>query len=68
MATSQAAAEPLSTQAPAFSRASRPIGRGHAAKPQGSESPVRRAEREALRRRLLQMILLNEQLRRARPR
>ena len=62
MASSQAVAEPVSTGLPAF-----PTGRRRA-EIGASEDLVRESEREALRRRLFEMILRNEQLRTARPR
>ncbi|HUT88253.1 MAG TPA: hypothetical protein VMY37_02040 [Thermoguttaceae bacterium] len=62
MASSQAVAEPVSTglleRSTGYRRAER----------DASEDLVGRSEREALRRRLFEMILRNEQLRRARPR
>ena len=62
MASSQAVAEPVSTGPLGYSTG------GRRAERNGSEDLVGRSEREDLRRRLFQMILRNEQLRRARPR
>ena len=72
MATLEAVAEPSSTDAMASppeinARRTGPAGR-RLAEEHASQDPVRQSEKEVLRRRLLEMILRNEQLRRARPR
>jgi len=62
MASLEAVAEPVS---------SGPLGRPVeclGSERDASEGPVGRSEREVLRRRLFEMILRNEQLRRGRPR
>lgn len=62
MASLEAVAEPGSTDLLGSSTGCRRAERD------GSEDLVGRREREVLRRRLFEMILRNEQLRRARPR
>jgi hypothetical protein len=72
MATFDAVAEPVSTNVKALppridARRTGPAGRRRAEE-HALQDPIRQSERDALRRRLLAMILRNEQLRRVRPR